>query len=255
MQREDACSRTTSTTAHFFSGVVRLYRLSINQTVWASSSAEADRRSTPAAATAHSMVGGAGPRAVNRAPTAPMAAARAYFCVSCSAWAYRLVVTRIKFQKPWTSKKWTNLLTYSVDHFGDRWRYSFTYSVDYFGKKVKLEETGRNWAKLDEIRRKTQQNWWTLGKLGKTRQNWAKVEKIEFHWKNLKWMMYVYGFLLADLVVRYFFGARVLSHEAYRLLTAAIQIPALDWCITLRDVRTSTIKDYIIIAFFFWFKF
>ena len=41
--------------------------------------AEADWRSTPAAATAHTMAGGAGPRAVNRASTAPMAAARAYF--------------------------------------------------------------------------------------------------------------------------------------------------------------------------------
>ena len=57
--------------------------------------------------------------------------------------------------------------------------------------------------------------------LGKSRENRISL-------KNLKWMMYFYGFLLADLVVRYFFGARVLSHEAYRLLTAAIQIPALD---------------------------
>ena len=187
MQREDACSRTTSTTAHFFSGVVRLYRLSINQTVWASSSAEADRRSTPAAATAHSMVGGAGPRAVNRAPTAPMAAARAYFCVSCSAWAYRLVVNRIKFQKPWTSKKWTNLLTYSVDHFGDRWRYSFTYSVDYFGKKGK---TGRNWAKLGETGWNQKKNSAKLMKPRKTGENSAELGKSRENWISLKWMMY-----------------------------------------------------------------
>ena len=56
-------------------------------------------------------------------------------------------------------------------------------------------------------------------------ENGAKLVKIGVGRKR---QICLHAFLLADLVVRYFFGARVLSHEAYRLLTAAIQIPALD---------------------------